>query len=163
MNRQHKIRIADLNLTGTPSVSTYARGDGAWEVPLETLTYTLTPTQIKTMYPDPGVEVLAAPGAGLVRVFWDITWIFVFNRVRYTGGGSTNLVEAGAGGSLMSGSFAAKDMNNNQNRFQWDTSSASAKVFNENRAWNLRNSTAVFADGDSTLKIIVRYKTVPIA
>jgi hypothetical protein len=133
------------------------------EIEEESFTRYVTSAEIMNMYPDPGVEVFEAPGAGFVRVFLDITWIFTFGGVQYTGGGSTNLVEAGLGGNLMSGSYSAANMNAAVNRYQWDTSAASAKVFNENRAWNLRNATAKFATGNGTMKIIARYKTVPIA
>ena len=42
-DRQHKHPVSDFNMTGTPSASTFARGDGVWAVPPNT-TYSV-PTQ----------------------------------------------------------------------------------------------------------------------
>jgi hypothetical protein len=125
----------------------------------ESLTRILTPDEIKAMWAAP-IEILPSPGAGYVRIFYDVIWIFHYNGVQYTGGGNTNIVEEG--GVVLSLSWTAVRMNAAADRFQYDNTTSSGKPFLENKKWYVQNATGAFANGDSPLKFIIRYRTVSI-
>lgn len=126
---------------------------------------TLTAAQFIGMYANP-VELVAAPGAGLMHVVDRVEYFVDYGTAQFTGGGVVT-VQYGAtvnGGGLNASADTAAALFNGYTADSTvgavgasESGAAASKV---NAGLYLSNETAAFATGDSVITVKVWYDTV---
>jgi hypothetical protein len=168
------------NIGGSGAFSTFVAGDPfgyrtantlrtalallALGIPARTLqaSVTLTPTQVKALHTTP-VQLVAAPGAGIVALVHQITFAATFGSVAYTGANALEFRYTNASGAKVTADIAAATLN-----FASGTRLATvAGVTTEltpvaNAAIVVGVPTANPAAGDSPITFLVHYSELVV-
>lgn len=125
-----------------------------------TKTISLSAANIIAMNGTP-VELVAAPGAGKVIIVDQVVASFEYGTVQFTGGGNVNIVTETEGTSIIIEIVTDTQMKAASSVVRTHTLQ-SAINYVTNRGIKITNTIAAFADGDSTMKIFIRYRILTI-
>lgn len=162
------IANADIATDADIATSKFADGDAIAEAigedNVETIEVSLSAANIIALY---GSEhtLVPAPGAGKAVVFESATVSFSYGTVQFTGGGDLRFYYAGQTTSLSATpNFADNIQAAADSALSLDNQAdaAGGEPLFENTAIILTNVTAAFANGDGTMKVNVRYRTITL-
>lgn len=132
---------------------------GGWSTADMFLTVDLSAADIKAMYATP-VTVIAAPGAGKVIAVDEVVYSFTYGGTQFTGGGTVILAWETTPTIELGGYLESALMKGAANFISCVTGrSHNSKA---NNAVVIRNATAAFATGNSTMKLFIKYRIISL-
>ena len=155
--------VAETPITKKITVANLKAAGGVTEEQLKTVTVSLSAANIISMYATP-IQVIAAPGAGKVVTIDQVVWSFTYGGTAFTGGAVPRIVEE-TSSALMSYGPPTAGMTGTADfievgRAQIDANDTMLQVVN--KAMLVTNPTGAFADGNSTMKLFIRYRIITL-
>ena len=125
-------------------------------------TVSISSANILGMFATP-VEVLAAPGAGKIRIIDEVVFSFTVGT-QYANGGNVRLQYDGDTVNILNNTFATGNVTGASSVWEQMSSNfvSTTAAVSTNKAIKITNATAAFITGTGTLKLFILYRDITL-
>lgn len=157
------LRALNLERVGTNELQddavTSAKID---ETVVQAVKVTLSAANIIAMNATP-VTLIAAPGANKAIIVDEAVFHFQVGATQFTAGGAVSIEYADANDNLLASTLAASVITGASDAVRKIDGADGSLTVTANKAVEITNATAAFADGDGTMDVYLRYRVLTLS